>query len=35
MLDGVLAYLLAKRYLSKSAGLPFYINTKILRGNKV
>ena len=35
MLDGALAYLLAKRYLSKSAGLLFYINIKFLRGNKV
>ena len=35
MLDGALAYLLAKRYLGKSAGLLFYINIKILRGNKV
>ena len=35
MLDGALAYLLAKRYLGKSAGLRFYINIKTLRGNKV
>ena len=35
MLDGALAYLLAKRYLGKSAGLLFYINIKFLRGNKV
>ena len=35
MLDGALAYLLAKRYLSNSAGLLFYINIKFLRGNKV
>ena len=35
MLDGVLAYLLAKRYIGKLAGLLFHLNTKILRGNKV
>ena len=35
MLDGTLAYLLAKGYLDDSAGLLFYINIKFLRGNKV